>query len=455
MNGAIDMDQPVIVFSQDNHMSPQEEDLRRYLPARHEKDFDAHIERVMGKLSGMMALMPEVDLGPFQERSQLNLTTGGSHDIHAHMRDMDRAGVAANVILHGGNFSPFPFAGFDFIFGSLAGQEDPTNEQLRLLKVGMRMYNRWVADIVSVAPDRFVGVAHMPYWDPRACLEEVEFAHDAGVRAMLLPPPRLGFIEYDRPEWEPVWAACAERNMTLQSHLGAVVPDQFTTYTREPSPRYFGAIAAIEGARWPNYRALHRMIFGGVFERHPNLAIIFTELETFWNHALIEMDLTYDGCYDDLKDILPKRPSEYARTNVFVGASFMSRYEARAAVRGGWTDNFMWGVDYPHPEGCWKAPEGDEESTVKLHLRDSFCEIGPEDALRFVGENAVRVYGLDREKLLERAKGIHALTLNELRQPVSRDEIPGLDGFRNPTIPGAFHKPDLQATIDRIAGVAH
>lgn len=454
-NLSIDMDQSIIVFSQDSHMSPRTEDLVPYLPKENVKDFEAHLERVAGKLSGMMALTPPSDLGAFLARDTLNQSTGGSYDIHSHIRDMDRAGVAANIILHGGNFSPFPFAGYDFLFGSISSEKDPTAEELRLLKIGMRVYNRWLADIVSVDPDRFVGVAHMPYWDPDACLDEVIFARESGLSSVLLPPPRIGFIEYDRHEWNPVWSACAEMNMPLQTHLGATVPDQFTTYMQEPSPKYFSAIAAMEGARWPNYRGLHRMIFGGAFERHPNLKLIFTELETFWNHALIEMDLTYDGCYDKLKDMLPRRPSEYVRTNVFCGASFMSKYEAKAAVRGGWTENFMWGIDYPHPEGCWKAPENEnEESTVKLHLRDSFCEIAPEDTLLFVGENAIRVYGLDREKLLQKAISIKTLTLNEISKPVSRDQIPGLDGFVNPVISGAFHKPDPQVTVDRIAGVS-
>ena len=451
----VDMDRPVIVFSQDNHMSPRNEDLAPYLPRAHASDFEAHVERVAGIVGGMMAMTPRSGLEAFLARDALNQSTGGSHDVHAHIRDMDRAGVAANIILHGGNFSLFPFAGLDFLFGSISSEEDPTTEELRLLKIGMRMYNRWLADTVSVDPDRFVGVAHMPYWDPDACLEEVVFAGESGLRGVLLPPPRTGFIQYDRPEWDPVWSACAERNMPLQTHLGATVPDQFTTYLREPSPKYFSAIAAMEGARWPNYRGLHRMIFGGAFERHPNLKLIFTEAEDFWKHALIEMDLTYDACYDKLSEVLPRRPSEYARTNVFCGASFMSRYEAKAAVKGGWTENFLWGADYPHPEGCWKAPESeDEESTVRLHLRDSFCEIAPADTLSFVGENAIRVYGLDREKLQRKAIDIEALTLDEISTPVRRDRIPGLDGFVNPVIWGAFHKPDPQVTIDRITGVS-
>ena len=49
----------------------------------------------------------------------------------------------------------------------------------------------------------------------------------------------------------------------------------------------------------------------------------------------------------------PRRPSEYAATNVWMGNSFQSRQEAEAAIAIGREDRFMWGSDYPHPEGTY------------------------------------------------------------------------------------------------------
>jgi hypothetical protein len=52
------------------------------------------------------------------------------------------------------------------------------------------------------------------------------------------------------------------------------------------------------------------------------------------------------------KGLIQRLPSEYVGTNVFIGASTMSREEIRRRHRNG-IDALMWGTDYPHPEGSW------------------------------------------------------------------------------------------------------
>ncbi len=49
---------------------------------------------------------------------------------------------------------------------------------------------------------------------------------------------------------------------------------------------------------------------------------------------------------------ISKLPSEYFGTNLFVGASTMSKEEIRRRHVLG-LDAVMWGTDYPHPEGSW------------------------------------------------------------------------------------------------------
>jgi predicted TIM-barrel fold metal-dependent hydrolase len=186
------------------------------------------------------------------------------------------------------------------------------------------------------------------------------------------------------------------------------------------------------------------MVFGGVFERHPDLRLVLTEVqESWWGPAMREMDTAYLNSFGTFRELLSKKPSEYCAANVFVGASFMAAFEAEDAVAGGYSENVMWGSDYPHPEGCWKYPEADdEESTTRLHLRHTFGGIEPEAARNMLGENAVRLYGLDRAKLAKVAGRIGAPTPAELRQPV--DRIP--DGWSELPFAVAFKKSDPKAS---------
>jgi predicted TIM-barrel fold metal-dependent hydrolase len=180
-------------------------------------------------------------------------------------------------------------------------------------------------------------------------------------------------------------------------------------------------------------RALPRMLFAGVFERHPNLKYILTEQNgDWWVATMKEYDSVYETYSWQFKKQMPKRPSEYCATNVFIGASYMAPFEARMAVDGNYTGNVIWGTDYPHAEGTYQYPDrDDEENTTRIALRYAFSEI-PTDAVRaMIGDNALRCFGFDRDRLQAIADRISAPSLNEIAKPV--DNVPewkGIFSFR-------------------------
>jgi predicted TIM-barrel fold metal-dependent hydrolase len=132
------------------------------------------------------------------------------------LADYDHDGVAAGVLFHGSmNMEPIPFV--PMTLGKAAKYDDR-----ELTAVGFAMYNRWLADFVSTAPHRHIGLAYLPMWDIDAALGELEWAHDAGLKAVNLPAMRDGDLpEYNKRSWEPLWEACEERQMPLVTHVGA------------------------------------------------------------------------------------------------------------------------------------------------------------------------------------------------------------------------------------------
>jgi len=121
---------------------------------------------------------------------------------------------------------------------------------------------------------------------------------------------------------------------------------------------------------------------------------------------------------------LPRRPSDYFRENVFVGASFLAHFEAEAALAEDMVSNIMWGSDYPHQEGTWQYRE-DEMSVTKVALQHTFFEL-PGDAVRMMaGENAARCYGLDIDELARVAEAIAAPTLQDLAERPA--DLPSID----------------------------
>ena len=169
------------------------------------------------------------------------------------------------------------------------------------------------------------------------------------------------------------------------------------------------------------------MIFGGVFERHPRLKLVLTEQPgEWWPYTMNELDSAWLTQHFMYVDQVPKKPSEYCMANVFIGASFLSHFEAEGAVRDGYASQVMWGSDYPHMEGTYQYPDGGDfgggQSIGRLAMRFTFAGLPGDAVAGMAGLNAVRVYGLDADKLATVAEKIGAPTLGELSQPI--DEIP-------------------------------
>jgi predicted TIM-barrel fold metal-dependent hydrolase len=417
---------PVVIVSNDTHIGPRlVEDLREYCPPEHLEEYDAFVASAAAdKVAAEDLLRGSGHL------DHPNLRTPGHHDSAARLADYDHDGIAAGVIFHGSmNMEPIPF------IAQLLGKPSD-REQSPLAGVGMRMYNRWLADFVAESPHRHIGLAYLPMWDVDAAVAEVEWAHEAGLRGVNFPAMRDGVLpEYNRKLWEPLWSVCEDLAMPLVTHVGSATNARYGGLEAVP-------LLQIESGGFISRRAVWWLIWAGVFERHPGLKLVITETPGSWFPTTAdELDALWDF-YDAKRDEplnkalleqVPRRPSEYMAANVFYGASFASPYEVEQAVLHGNATQLLWGSDYPHLEGTFVNPEGrDTPSVTRLALRHTFCATSAADTLRMIGGNAIDVYGLDAGALQAVATEIGAPTLDELATPI--DDVPAgasLTAFRS------------------------
>jgi len=402
--GSMDV-KPLVVVSSDCHVGPRlVEDLRPYCPPEWRGAFDAYVDD-SGRSSGRYIEQSGADVG--DDAPWRNRHVAGHHDPAARRADLDAEGVAAEVMFHGSqNDQPIPFQ-----TSMLGPPSDPD-----LAALGMHLYNQWLVDVCAQAPDRHVGLAHLPLWDIEASIAELRWAREVGLRGINFPAPRPWLRPYNDPEWEPFWAAAEEMAFPLTTHSGAGDAHFFN------GPEYT-ALMTIESGGWFSRRAAHQLIFSGVFERHPELTLVLTEQPgQWWSYMELELDSVYVANAKSsalLRRQVPKAPSVYLHQNVFVGASFLSRDEARAAVAGGYGDRLMWGSDYPHMEGTFQAGP---VSYGRLALRFTFAGLAEADVERMVGGTAITVYGLHRERLAAEAARIGAPRFADISVPV--DAVP-------------------------------
>ena len=254
-------------------------------------------------------------------------------------------------------------------------------------------------------------------------MAEVEWAAAAGLKGINLPAPRGDFPMLNDPVWEPLWAACAETGLSVNTHGGG---GEHYPYEGQGAQAMY-----MMETPFRTRRGLWVMIFGGAFQRYPNLKLVLTEQWMDWTpSAMADMDGLYNGPTGlAIRSTLPKAPSEYFRENCFIGASFMSNGEAHMSVDHDLADNVMWGDDYPHAEGTW--PDTREA------MRFTFSDIDPKYTRKFLGETAIDLYGLDRAKLADVANRIGP-SVDDVATPYTlpEDAVVGLYAFR--TGPGIF-----------------
>jgi predicted TIM-barrel fold metal-dependent hydrolase len=389
---------PYIVVSTDSHSGPSlERSLRQYCPPRHLEAFDDFCARRQHRV---ISLTNDSEFSSLVHDRVKECP--GHDDPDARLRDMDDQGIAAEVIFAGGqNDEALPWLGDEFGAGSA---EYP----LELRAEGARIWNRWLADFCRVAPERLIGAVQIPIWDVEASVREIEWARNAGLTAINFPAPRRDFAPYIDPVYEPFWQAVEALDMPLLTHAGGgEVPLGFTRPGTE--------LMLYSEVHFFSRRSLWELIFGLVFEDHPKLRLVFTETRVTWAPSwLAELDSIYELQDQFGGRRIPKYPSEYFASNCFIAGSFMAPFEAAARHEVG-IANLMWGSDYPHIESTWPF--------TRLCLRNTFAGVPEDEARSILGENAIGVYGCDRDALREIADRIGP-TPDELSVPLAADEFP-------------------------------
>jgi predicted TIM-barrel fold metal-dependent hydrolase len=403
----------VIIVSSDSHagipkelwpeyLDPQFHDL---IPRLHEDNeiYPVAIFLLAAK-RGATTMLPELQVAHQTDWH-------GLHDPVLRLADMDREGVAAELIYHG-----------DFRLGDLFHNNTNREYPLDAWDAGARAWNRWAADNFGFATDRFLVTGAIgPCVDMTTAVAEIDWIADHDFAATYAP----GYMRHaDTPPlfddyWTPFWSACEERGVALVVHAGFGW-DQGTVFPQLEKIRddviqaagseerdalfaHSGSVADESVQFFQDFlnsprprRPMWQLMLGGVFDRHPGLKLVLTEIRADWIPATLRH---LDALYEQHRADLPARrkPSEYWSRNCLAGASFIHKAEVEMRDEIG-IETINFGRDFPHPEGTWPH--------TKEWLRDAFAGVPERDARLLLGENLIRFLGLDRDRLSDIARRI-------------------------------------------------
>jgi predicted TIM-barrel fold metal-dependent hydrolase len=248
-----------------------------------------------------------------------------------------------------------------------------------------QVWNDWMAEWCSAAPDRLIGTAVLPLHDPTAAAREVGRARAMGlVAGVVRPNPVLG-----HPLWssafDPMYEALAEAGMPLGLH-GAGLYD-----IDGVSKRMFDIMAT--GTHhalilfMDQYLTLAGLVYGGVLERHPDLRVLVLECGGGWIAHWMDRFDEFLEAYDwALPAKLSLAPSEYFRRQCLISFDPGERTMGAMAELAG-EDNLIWASDFPHSDAKYPG--------VVDELVESVDDLAEARQRKVLGLNAARAYGLE------------------------------------------------------------
>ncbi len=238
-----------------------------------------------------------------------------------------------------------------------------------------KQFNDRLAEIVSRHPTRFRGWASLAPLDPEGSADELTRAvEELGfIGAMVQSHVGDQFLDHER--FNPLLERAAELEVPIYIHPTVPHGDMLSPF--------LGYGWELAGTRFAgaSETALHllRLIFGGVFDRFPELTVMVGHLGEglpFWLYR-IQAGYEKHDLDPDHKVSLNKSPADYIQDNVYVTTSgafsvplFMGTYMTIGA------DRILFSSDYPY-EAL------DEASSFVQDL-----PIGPGDRERIGHQNA-------------------------------------------------------------------
>ncbi|WP_373079967.1 amidohydrolase family protein [Zhongshania sp.] len=338
-----------LIVDADAHVNPPHTMWSEYLPAHlrdlapvveHAEDADYVIFEGRRRKVNLISAQAGRKGKDFKMEGRLSDARSGGWMPGARIEDMNKDGMDKAILFGGGPL----------------GTSNP-----ELFKESFMSYNRWLADFCSYAPDRLVGVGYIPMVDVedsiammRECVKmghktvnipafpmaKADTLNGAQAQMMALTGDVSGGRSYADAEFDPFWKAACDLGIPLTIHLGGRV-------VRFTEPKFF--LSDLLMSKFGMGEPIAIMIYGGVFQRFPELKLVSVESGVGWfAFAANYMDETWHKQRHWVNSVLEKAPSHFWEKNIY-GSFIHDRAGILTRDLPG-AGNIMWSSDYPHSE---------------------------------------------------------------------------------------------------------
>lgn len=236
--------------------------------------------------------------------------------------------------------------------------------------------NTWMAGAIGDHGDRLLPVTNLRFDDLDWVVREMTRMRERGSRTFLISSEPVNRITPADPAFDRVWSAATDLGMVALLHVGMAPAMIHPGWAYTDNPALIRILSVLQPAQSAEI-LLNALVFGGVFERHPELTVLLSEVGIDWfRPAVRRMDGTADPAASPLvlgDHSIPLKPSEYVERNVRI-SPLPAPYQSPIRILDDFPRVAVFSSDYPHFEGNGD-PIGYYDkalASVDTNVRDGF-----------------------------------------------------------------------------------
>jgi predicted TIM-barrel fold metal-dependent hydrolase len=257
---------------------------------------------------------------------------------------MDQRGIDKQILLPSSGYHPYRHA---------------MRNAPELALATLETYNRWSTEQLAGYTDRLIPATVVDLMDVEWSIAQVVAGRECGARAVFVKADPHGGKALNHPDFEPFWATCEDLGVAILFHVGGGRAAMHPGWANNGGDiAAFYRLANLSRRLVPQL-AVASLVFGGVLERYPRLAVIVSELGIDWLPDFLEaIDLEADEKRPRMLSFAPYsyplKPSEYVQRQVRVSVVHQQDV-LRPTIERVPEGIIVFSSDFPHVEGHQEA----------------------------------------------------------------------------------------------------
>ena len=226
-----------------------------------------------------------------------------------------------------------------------------------------RFLNDDLANLVNKYPKKYIGLGSLPMQDPELAVQELFRIKELGLKGVQVGS-NIEDKNLNEPDFYPVWEACEKLGLAVLVH-------PWNMMGKKNMNKYW--LPWLVGMPAETSRAMCSMIFGGIFDKFPNLRVNFCHASGSFLSTIGRIEHGFNSRPDLVAVDNQKNPRKYCG-HFWVDCITHDQDMLRYVLKMQGSKRVTLGSDYPFPLGDLEIGEfinrmNLEESVVE----DIFC----------------------------------------------------------------------------------